>query len=451
MRKYFGTDGIRGEANRELTLDLALKLGYALGYYLKKQNPNKQIKVILGTDTRVSGYMLRSALFAGLTSVGVNIDFVGVIPTPGVAYITRAKKADAGIMISASHNPAKDNGIKIFNADGYKLADDIEEEIEKIMDSYDDLATTALAGDEVGRFKYVIDEYLMYRNYLVSTVATDFRGMKIVIDSANGAAYRIAKDVFLDLGAEIVSINDVPNGHNINVKCGSTDTEILSKVVVGYQADLGLAYDGDADRLMAVDRYGTVVDGDKIIAILALNMKKQKQLNDNRVVTTVMSNMGLEKYLENNGIIMIRAGVGDRYVLEMMKKEGINIGGEQSGHVILSDYSTTGDGILTSIKLVEALKQNNASLDEMVADIEIWPQKLINIRVDNQKKNIWNKNENIVQYIKDIVDKNKDSLRVLVRTSGTEALIRVMVEGQDKDLVEKSAEDIAKVIEKELN
>lgn len=451
MRKYFGTDGIRGEANRELNSELALKLGYALGYYLKKNNKDKDIKVILGTDTRISGYMLRSSLLAGLTSIGVHVDFVGVIPTPGVAYITRAKKADAGIMISASHNPAKDNGIKIFNSYGYKLADEIEEELETLIDNYEELIKNPLAGDELGKFRYAADEYYMYKDYLVSTVATDFKGIKIVIDTANGASYRIAKDVFLELGAELVSINDVPNGLNINVKCGSTDVGILKKVVIGYNADIGLAYDGDADRLIAVDKFGNEVDGDKIIAILGLKLKNEGKLQNNSIVTTVMSNMGFEKYLNDNGIFLKRASVGDRYVLEEMLKSNINLGGEQSGHIIMTDYSTTGDGVLTSLKLVEALKNMNKTLDELVCNIIDYPQKLINIIVDNKKKNTWNKNENIVNEINSVKEKYGNELRILVRTSGTEPKIRVMVEGKNETLVGEVALRLSDLIKKELN
>lgn len=278
MRKYFGTDGIRGEANRELTVDIALRLGYALGYYLKRENPDKKkLKVILGCDTRVSGYMLRSALLAGLTSMGVNVDFVGVISTPAVAYLTKEKDADAGIMISASHNPAKDNGLKVFASNGYKLPDEVEMEIERLMDD-PTILENPIAGDKVGQFKYAEDEYYSYRDHLLSSVSGDFTGIKVVVDTANGSAYRIAKDVFLALGAEVVLINDAPNGTNINVKCGSTHPEILAKVVIGYEADLGLAYDGDADRLIAVDRRGNIIDGDKIIATLAMGMKRKGEL-----------------------------------------------------------------------------------------------------------------------------------------------------------------------------
>lgn len=451
MRKYFGTDGIRGEANRELTVDLALRLGYGLGYYLKKKNTSgKQVRVILGSDTRISGYMLRSALTAGLTSLGVHVDFVGVLPTPAVAYITRQKKADAGIMISASHNPVKDNGLKIFGSTGYKLPDEVEEEIEYFMDHQEEIFADILPGDQVGKFKYAEDEYYLYRASLLSSVKGDFQGLKIIIDAANGSAYRVAKDVFLELGVEVIVINDTPNGKNINVKCGSTHPEILSKVVIGYEADLGLAYDGDADRLIAVDRYGKIVDGDKIIAILAVSMKEKGDLHQNGVVTTVMSNMGLENYLKSKGISLVRASVGDRYVLEKMLANGINLGGEQSGHIILTDHATTGDGVLSSLKLVEALRDSKASLDEMIQDIKDWPQTLINVQVDNAKKNSWKEYEAITSLIAEMEKEMGEFGRVLVRTSGTEPLVRVMVEGKEKLQVEKIAKKIAEVVKNEL-
>ena len=452
MGRYFGTDGIRGEANRELTVDKALRLGYALVYYLKNNNPNEEkIKVIMGSDTRISGYMLRSALTAGLTSMGIYIDFVGVIPTPGVAYITKIKNAKAGIMISASHNPAKDNGIKIFNSEGYKLSDEIENQIEDYMDNLDEILANPLAGDKVGKFKYAEDEYFQYKNYLTQCVEGNFKDMKIVLDTANGAAYRTAKDVFLDLRAELVVINDAPNGRNINVKCGSTHPEILAKVVVGYEADLGLAYDGDADRLIAVDKFGNVIDGDKIIGILALGMKQNGKLKNNKVVTTVMSNIGFEKYLKENNIELLRANVGDRYVLEKMIAEDVVIGGEQSGHIILKDYATTGDGVLSSLKLVEVIRNTGKDLHELVSAIKDAPQTLINVKVDNSKKNTWDKNEAIMFFINEANQKYKDEIRILVRKSGTEPLIRVMTEGDNKQLVHKLAEDIAQLIEKELN
>ena len=453
MGRYFGTDGIRGEANKELTVDKALKLGYALGHFLRKnsKNTNEKIKVIMGSDTRISGYMLRSALTAGLTSMGIYIDFVGVIPTPGVAYITKLKQAAAGIMISASHNPAKDNGIKLFSSLGYKFSDEIENEIEDYMDNVDKILSDPLPGDKVGKFKYAEDEYFLYKNYLSQCVKGDFKDMKIVLDTANGSAYRAAKDVFLDLRAELVVINDAPNGRNINVKCGSTHPEILSKVVVGYEADLGLAYDGDADRLIAVDKFGKIINGDKIIAILATAMKNRGELNHNKVVTTVMSNIGFEKYLKENGIELLRANVGDRNVLEKMLADDISIGGEQSGHIILKEYATTGDGILSSIKLVEALRDSKKTLDQMATLVKDAPQKLINVKVDNVKKNTWDKNVNITTFISEIENKYKDEVRILVRKSGTEPLIRVMTEGENAELVEKLAIDISNLIEKELN
>lgn len=388
-------------------------------------------------------------MLAGLTSMGVHVDFVGVISTPAVAYLTKAKKADAGIMISASHNPAKDNGLKVFAGNGYKLPDEVELEIERLMDDPTILANP-IAGDKVGKFKYAEDEYYSYRDHLLASVNGDFSGMKIVVDTANGSAYRIAKDVFLALGAEVVLINDAPNGTNINVRCGSTHPEILTKVVVGYEADLGLAYDGDADRLIAVDRHGNIIDGDKIIATLAMGMKRKGELKENKVVTTVMSNMGFENYLKENGIELLRANVGDRYVLEKMIEHNVAIGGEQSGHIILLQYATTGDGVLTSLKLVEALRDEKKYLDEMVGDIKDWPQKLVNVVVDNNKKNIWNKNKNITDFIAQKEKEMEGLGRVLVRTSGTEPLVRVMVEGKEMNMVEKVVNEIAEVVKKEL-
>ena len=451
-RKYFGTDGIRGEANKELTVDLALKLGYALGYYLKKKNPDKKkIEVIMGSDTRISGYMLRSALTAGLTALGIDIEFIGVLPTPGVAYLIKKKKADAGIMISASHNPAHDNGIKIFAANGYKLPDEVELELEALIDNFPNLNNELVAGDKTGKYRFSENDYFLYRDYLLSTVKGDLLGMKIILDVGNGAAYRIAKGVFAKLGAEIVVINDVPSGTNINVNCGSTHPEILAKVVIGYNADFGLAYDGDADRLIAVDGKGNIVDGDKIIAILAKRMKAEGRLNDNKVVTTVMSNMGFESYLNDNEIDLIRANVGDRYVLEKMKAHGLNLGGEQSGHIIMLDYNTTGDGVLTSLHLAQAIRDEEKSLAELVEDIKDWPQLLINVRVDNTKKTAWSKNNVVTDFIEQKEKEMNGFGRILVRTSGTEPIIRVMTEGKDKEQVERVAREIAEVLKNELN
>ncbi len=451
-RKYFGTDGIRGEANKDLSVDLVTRLGFALGYYLKKNNPKKKnIRVVLGTDTRISGYMIRSALFAGLNALGVDVDFVGVLPTPGVAYLTRKLNADAGIMISASHNPAKDNGIKIFASNGYKLPDEVELELEKLMDNVEMVKKEVVPGDQLGKFKYREDEFYYYSEFLLSTVDVDFKGMKIVLDVANGAAYRIAQRVFNELGAELVVINNNPNGTNINVKCGSTDMSILQKVVQGYEAAFGLAFDGDADRLLAVDSNGNEIDGDKIIAVIGESMKEENRLNNNQIVTTVMSNMGFESYLDKKGINLIRANVGDRYVLEKMKKHGLNLGGEQSGHIILLDYNTTGDGLLTALQLVQAVKKSGKNIEELVSNISQWPQRLVNVKVSEGKKDTWKDNETIVELIRIKEEEMSGSGRVLVRTSGTEPLVRVMVEGKDLATVNKVAEEIALVVEKELS
>lgn len=450
-RKYFGTDGIRGEANIDLTVELAMDLGFALAYYLKNKYPNEDdLKIILGSDTRISGYMLRSAIVAGLTSMGVSIEFVGVLPTPGVAYITRKTNAKAGIMMSASHNPAKDNGIKIFSSDGFKLPDEVEEELEAIMDNVEEAKKQRVAGDKVGKLTYSEDDFYLYQEFLLSTIVGNLKGMKIILDTANGAAYRIAARVFYELGAEIVAINNIPNGTNINVKCGSTDMSILQKVVIGYNADLGLAFDGDADRLLAVDRHGNIIDGDKIIGIIAMRLKKQGKLKNNKVVTTVMSNMGFEEYLKNNEIELIRANVGDRYVLEQMKIHDANIGGEQSGHIIFLDYNTTGDGLLTAIQLSSAIKEEKIPLNRMVAKIGEWPQLLLNIRVDNKKKDTWKENEKIQLFIKEKEEELSGNGRILVRTSGTEPLIRVMVEGREAEAVKRIGNQIVDLIEDEL-
>ena len=436
-RKYFGTDGMRGEANKDLTIDLVTNLGLALGYYLKKNN-NKTTKpkIILGTDTRISGYMIRSALSAGLTSMGVNIDFVGVLPTPGVSYLTRHLGADAGIMISASHNPVKDNGIKIFSKNGYKLPDEVEEEIEGYMENREEMLKHQVSGDDLGRFKYVEDDMREYLNFLTSTLKTDFMGMKIVVDTANGAAYRVAPKIFHRLKADVTVINNIPNGKNINVNCGSTHPELLQEVVKVYNADLGLAYDGDADRLIAVDDKGNIVDGDLIISVIAKNFQNKGILNSNKIVTTVQSNMGFEKNLDKNGIGLIRANVGDRYVLEKMKEHGLNLGGEQSGHIIMLDYNTTGDGVLSSIQLVAAIKESGKKLSELVEDIKLWPQKLVNTVVSKEKKQTWTENKELIDFIKQKEKEIEGKGRILVRASGTEPLIRVMVEGETQETVD---------------
>ena len=451
-RKYFGTDGMRGEANKDLTIDLVTDLGLALGYYLKQNKKGEtKPKIILGTDTRISGYMIRSALSAGLTSMGVHIDFVGVLPTPGVSYLTRKLNADAGIMISASHNPVKDNGIKIFSQNGYKLPDSIEEKLEELMENREELLKNQVSGDDLGRFRYVEDDMRIYLDFLESTVKRSFKGTKIVIDTANGAAYRVASKIFQRLGADIIVINNIPNGKNTNVNCGSTHPELLQKVVKVYNADLGLAYDGDADRLIAVDHTGQIIDGDLIIGIIAQNFKRKGLLNENKVVTTVLSNMGFERYLEDDmGIGLIRANVGDRYVLEKMREFGLNLGGEQSGHIIMLDYNTTGDGVLSSIQLVSAILESGKSLNELAKGINLWPQDMQNVVVSKDKKIGWENNKVLIDFIKEKEKEINGKGRILVRASGTEPLIRVMVEAETKEIVDKYIKEIVNKVKQEL-
>ncbi|WP_064579380.1 phosphoglucosamine mutase [Streptobacillus moniliformis] len=450
-RKYFGTDGIRGEANKDLSIDLVTNLGLALGYYLRKdKEENEKTKVILGTDTRISGYMIRSALSAGLTAMGVNVDFVGVLPTPGVSFLTRTLNADAGIMISASHNPIKDNGIKIFSNTGFKLSDNDELQIEELMENREKLMENLVHGEKLGRFIFIEDYLRMYRKFLQTTVKNDFKGYKVVIDTANGAAYRVAAKVLQNLGAEVQVINNIPTGKNINVDCGSTNPEKLCKAVKLFNANIGIAYDGDADRLIVVDEEGEILDGDIIVSILALNLQKKDMLNSNKVVMTVLSNMGVEKYLEDHGIRMIRANVGDRYVLEKMRKLGLNLGGEQSGHVIMLDYNTTGDGVLSSIQLMQVFIESGKKLSELRKEIKLWPQAMINVPVLKEKKKNWDKNQNLINYINEKEEEILGEGRILVRPSGTENLIRVMVEARTKETMERILNEIVEKVKEEL-
>ena len=394
--------------------------------------------------------MIRSALTAGLNSMGVHIDFVGVLPTPGVCYLTRKLNADAGIMISASHNPVKDNGIKIFSQNGYKLPDEVEEELERLMEDREELLRHQVSGDDLGRFKFVEDDMRIYLDFLSSTVKKSFKGIKIVIDSANGAAYRVASKIYQRLGADIIVINNIPNGKNINVNCGSTHPELLQEVVKVYKADLGLAFDGDADRLIAVDHTGNIIDGDLIIAIIAQSLQKRGLLNDNKVVTTVLSNMGFEKYMEEKGIGLIRANVGDRYVLEKMKEFGLNLGGEQSGHILMLDYNTTGDGILSSIQLVSAVLESEKTLNELVKDIKLWPQDMKNITVSKEKKENWETDKELSDFIKVKEKEINGKGRILVRASGTEPLIRVMVEAETQELVDRYVKELSDKVKEVL-
>lgn len=449
--KYFGTDGIRGEANKELNIDLIVNLGLAIGYHLKTYIVDRKPIVLLGTDTRISGYMIRSALATGLTAMGVNIEFVGVIPTPGVSYLTRIKEADLGIMISASHNPIKDNGIKIFSKNGEKISDDIALKLEKLIDNREIAMNNLAFAEKLGRFTFVEDDVKKYRNYLKSTVKNRFDGYKIVLDAGNGAAYRVASKVFQSLGAEIVVINNIPNGKNINVNCGSTNTKTLREVVKIVNADLGFAFDGDADRLIAVDELGNEIDGDQIIGLLATNMKEKGKLNDNTVVTTVMSNMGFENYLKNNNIKLVRANVGDRYVLEKMRDLGLNLGGEQSGHIVMYDYNTTGDGTLAALQLLSLIVEKKEKLSKLVKDINLWPQKMENIKLENRESIKVLEDEAVINFIDEIKKEIENKGRILIRVSGTEPLIRVMVEAKTDELVEFYVNKISTFIKEKLD
>ena len=446
MGKYFGTDGVRGVANQELTPELAYKIGRCGGYVLAGQlvRPN----VVIGLDTRISGPMLEAAMVAGLLSIGADVTRLGVVSTPSVAYLTQEMGADAGIMISASHNPVEDNGIKFFGSDGFKLSDSTEMEIERLLDADIDELPRPI-GRAMGR---VIDDYeakYRYIQYLKSTIQTTFKGLKIVMDCAHGAAYELAPKVFRELGAEVTTIGAHPNGLNINDQCGSTYPEALRAEVVRQQADLGLSFDGDADRLIAVDENGQVVDGDYILAICGDAMNRAGKLKNRTIVTTVMSNIGFFKAVEERGMSAKQTKVGDRYVMEEMRKNGYNLGGEQSGHVIFLDYNTTGDGILTGLQLVNTIQKSGKSLGELTKMMQKFPQVLVNVKVAS--KDGWQENEPIRQSIRSVEQKLGENGRVLVRPSGTEALIRVMVEGPDKAEIEQYAAEIADTIKHELS
>jgi phosphoglucosamine mutase len=425
-----------------MTAEFALRLGRAAGFVLTKHLSHKP-HVLIGKDTRLSGYMIESALCAGLTAQGMNVQLVGPVPTPAVAYLTRSLRADAGVVLSASHNPAGDNGIKFFGADGYKLADEVELEIEAVLDDLPPL-TPAL---EIGKAVRVDDARGRYIEFLKSSLSggSRFDGLKVVVDSANGAAYDVAPHLFKELGCEVISMFDKPNGYNINQECGSTYPEHMCKRVIESGADIGFALDGDADRLIACDKFGQVVDGDRVIAILADHLLLQGRLQGSAVVTTLMSNMGLARYLEQRGVDMLRANVGDRYVLEMMREKGCNLGGEQSGHMILLDHNTTGDGLMTALQLLCAMKHADKPLDELASGMTLFPQKLWNI-VMKKKLDVL-ADADIQDLIQASEAKLADSGRVNVRASGTEPKLRVMVEAENEQLMLETGETLVKALE----
>lgn len=447
MGKYFGTDGVRGEANVELTPELAFKLGRFGGYVLS-QHETERPKVFVARDTRISGEMLESALIAGLLSVGIEVYKLGVLATPGVSYLVRTEKASAGVMISASHNPALDNGIKFFGNDGFKLADDQELEIEALLDAPKDTLPRPSA-EGLGTLVDYPEGLRKYEKFLVTT-GTDLSGMTVALDTANGAASVSARDVFLDLNAEIAVIGEKPNGLNINDGVGSTHPEQLQELVKKTGADLGLAFDGDSDRLIAVDETGEIVDGDRIMFIIGKYLSEKGLLAHNTIVTTVMSNLGFHKALDKQGINKAITAVGDRYVVEEMRHSGYNLGGEQSGHVIIMDYNTTGDGQLTAIQLTKVMKETGKSLSELAAEVTIYPQKLVNIRVENSMKERAMEVPAIANIIAKMEDEMAGNGRILVRPSGTEPLLRVMAEAPTDAEVDYYVDTIADVVRTEI-
>lgn len=447
MGKYFGTDGVRGEANVELTPELAFKLGRFGGYVLS-QHETERPKVFVARDTRISGEMLESALIAGLLSVGIEVYKLGVLATPGVSYLVRTEKASAGVMISASHNPALDNGIKFFGNDGFKLADDQELEIEALLDAPKDTLPRPSA-EGLGTLVDYPEGLRKYEKFLVTT-GTDLSGMTVALDTANGAASVSARDVFLDLNAEIAVIGEKPNGLNINDGVGSTHPEQLQELVKETGADLGLAFDGDSDRLIAVDETGEIVDGDRIMFIIGKYLSEKGLLAHNTIVTTVMSNLGFHKALDKQGINKAITAVGDRYVVEEMHHSGYNLGGEQSGHVIIMDYNTTGDGQLTAIQLTKVMKETGKSLSELAAEVTIYPQKLVNIRVENSMKERAMEVPAIANIIAKMEDEMAGNGRILVRPSGTEPLLRVMAEAPTDAEVDYYVDTIADVVRTEI-
>lgn len=449
MGRLFGTDGVRGVANKELTNELALSIGKAAAKVLAGELGRKPT-VMIGKDTRASGDMLEAALTAGLCSVGANVLAVGIVPTPAVAYLVERYGCDAGIMISASHNPCEYNGIKIFQSTGYKLDDAIEEEIEAIvLDNAEEIPMKT--GGEVGNRLYCKTAVKDYVDHVVSTTDVRFDGMKIALDCANGSASVCAKDIFTALGARCYMLSDTPDGENINLNCGSTHPEELMQFVKGNDLDLGLAFDGDADRMLAVDENGELIDGDKIIAICAKRMKSEGTLAKDTAVVTVMSNMGFFKFCEDEGINCAKTAVGDRYVLEKMLADGYNIGGEQSGHVIFLDYATTGDGELTGVQLLKTVVKSKKKLSELAKIMTVYPQVLINVEVTPEGKQKYNNDEYIISAVQQAEMELMGDGRVLVRVSGTEPLVRVMLEGKDYEKITVLGNKIADVVRERLS
>ena len=453
MRKYFGTDGIRRIANTELTPGLVYKVAKAGAYVLSKHTDHAPL-ILIGRDTRISGTLIESAMVAGFLSYGANVKLLGVMPTPAVAYLTRKLKADAGVVISASHNTFEFNGIKYFSNKGTKIPDSLEEEIEEIMDS-GRLEELTAVNDKIGTSEYALDledEYVYFFRKLFDDVIekNNRKDFIVGIDTANGATYRVAEKVFKTLGINYKIINNTPDGININDNCGSTHLDNIKKFVKENKLSLGIAYDGDGDRCLAIDENGEEIDGDKLLAIISKNLREHNKLNKDTIVATVMSNLGLNKYARDNGLEFLQTKVGDRYVLEEMLKNGYNLGGEQSGHIILLDYNPTGDGILTSLMLIKTILEENKKASELGNLVKKYPQTLVNAKVSSDKKYDYDKDAQI----KDAIDKLEREFagngRVLIRPSGTEPLVRVMIEGEDQAYISQKANEIAKLIEEKL-
>lgn len=449
MGKLFGTDGVRGVANEDLTNELAMKIGMAAAEILIRDS-HERPTVLIGRDTRASGEMLEAALTAGFCSVGVNVLSAGVVPTPAIAYLVGKYNCAAGVMISASHNPCEYNGIKIFQSTGYKLPDSVEDQIEEIIFNSGS-AVKLKTGGEVGRVAYCKNAVEDYIDHIVSVADVRFDGINMAIDAANGSASVCAKEIFTRLGAKCHMLSDTPDGVNINLNCGSTHMQELCSFVRANGLDLGVAFDGDADRMLASDGRGEVVDGDKIIAVCAAQMKQDNRLAGDTAVVTVMSNMGFFKFCEENGIKCAKTAVGDRYVLERMLKDGYNIGGEQSGHVIFLDHATTGDGELSAVKLIEAVVKSGTSLEHLAQVMTVYPQVLINVPVTPEGKRKYNNDEYIISAVQEAEMELHGDGRVLVRVSGTEPLVRVMLEGKNKEQITRLGNYIAGVVKERLS
>ncbi|NLJ59083.1 MAG: phosphoglucosamine mutase [Tissierellia bacterium] len=447
MGKLFGTDGVRGIANKDLSPELAYKLGRVGGYFLTKGK--KRPKMVVGMDTRISGDMLEGALSSGLNSAGIDVLYLGVLPTPAVACILRMLNADGGVMITASHNPVEYNGIKFFNEKGLKLTDELENSIEEYILNNLDIDYVPVA-ENIGRKIDVKEPLRKYMDYLKETIDIDLKGLKVAVDCGNGAVYKAAPQLLSELGAQVYVINSEPNGININVNCGSTKPEEIQKLVLETGAHIGLSFDGDADRLIAADEKGKIVDGDHILAICGSYMKEKGELNNNTLVGTVMTNLGLDICLKERNINIIKTKVGDRYVLEEMLKGNYSLGGEQSGHIIFLDYNTTGDGLLTAIQLLRVIKEKNTNLSELSAMMKDMPQVLVNAQVSENKKNYYLDDEVIKEKIEKIEKHFANKGRVVIRPSGTEPLVRVMIEGENLEEINTYAKELANLVEQRL-